>query len=133
MSFSERPQAWCTPMGLLAVMGPSRNDQGGPPAVCARSFRKIWRSSQKRRSSRSIAGKSGTLGTGRYIFILETKRQKGSKCRKIYGNKMKTPPVWDGFRARHADNRRYFSSKILRRSREVFIALRANRAARFRS
>src|ERR1017187_5274994 len=86
MSFNERPQAWWTPMGLLAVMGPSRNDQRGPAAVCARSFWKIWRSSQKRKSSRSMAGKSGTLGTGLYIFIGD-KMQKGiEKCRQTYGS-----------------------------------------------
>src|SRR5580704_14807011 len=62
-------------MGLLAVMGPSRNDQRGPPAVCARSFWKIWRSSQKRKRSRSIAGKSGILGTGLYIFIWRRKAE----------------------------------------------------------
>ena len=28
-----RPQAWWTPIGLLAVMGPSRNDQIGLPAL----------------------------------------------------------------------------------------------------
>src|ERR1039458_4228270 len=77
MSFSERPQAWCTPIGLLAVIGPSRNDQRGPPAVCARSFSKIRFSSQKRSIARSIAGKSGTFGTDRYIFIWD-RWQKGS-------------------------------------------------------
>src|ERR1017187_8971126 len=64
-------------MGLLAVIGPSRNDQGGPPAVCARSFSKMRFSAQKRRTSRSMAGKSGTFGTDRYIFIWD-KWQKGS-------------------------------------------------------
>src|SRR6185369_8529854 len=54
-------------MGLLAVIGPSRNDQRGPSAVCARSLSKTLFSSQKRSISRSIAGKSGTLGTGRYM------------------------------------------------------------------
>src|ERR1017187_4259339 len=69
MSFKDRPQAWCTPMGLFAVIGPSRKDQRGPSAVCARSLSNTRFSSQKRRISRSIAGKSGTLGTGRYMFF----------------------------------------------------------------
>src|ERR1017187_3339081 len=73
ISFSERPQAWCTPIGLLAVIGPSRNDQRGPPAVWARSFSTMRCSSQKR----SMAGKSGTFGTDRYIFIWD-RGQKGS-------------------------------------------------------
>src|ERR1035437_3874527 len=77
MSLSERPQAWCTPMGLLAVIGPSRNDHRGPLAVCARSLWKMRCSSQKRRIWRSMAGKSGTLGTDRYIFM-GTRRRKGS-------------------------------------------------------
>src|ERR1039458_10396370 len=64
-------------MGLLAVIGPSRNDQGGPPAVCARFFSNLLFSAQKRRISRSMAGKSGTFGTDRYIFIWD-QRQKGS-------------------------------------------------------
>src|ERR1017187_5951308 len=77
MSFSERPHAWCTPIGLLAVIGPSRNDQRGPPAVWARSFSKMRFSAQKRSIARSMAGKSGTFGTDRYIFIWD-KWQKGS-------------------------------------------------------
>src|ERR1039458_7000204 len=77
MSFSERPHAWCTPIGLLAVIGPSRNDQRGPPAVWARSFSKMRFSSQKRSMARSMVGKSGTFGTGRYIFIWD-QWQKGS-------------------------------------------------------
>src|SRR5580698_3166401 len=75
MSFSDRPQAWCTPMGLFAVIGPSRNDQRGPFAVCLRSCSKIRFSPQKRRISRSMAGKSGTLGTGRYILMEITGRK----------------------------------------------------------
>src|SRR5262245_38710991 len=66
MSLSERPQAWCTPIGLLAVIGPSRKDQRGPSFVWARSLSKMRRSAQKRRISRSRAGKSGIRGTGRY-------------------------------------------------------------------
>src|SRR5207247_1566293 len=56
-------------MGLFAVIGPSRNDHGEPFAVCSRSLSKIRFSSQKRRTSRSRVGKSGTLSTGRYIVI----------------------------------------------------------------
>ena len=35
-SFSVRPHAWCTPMGLFAVIGPSRNRNSGAPARSAR-------------------------------------------------------------------------------------------------
>ena len=35
-----RPQAWWTPIGLLAVIGPSRNDQRGLPRFFGRSFSK---------------------------------------------------------------------------------------------
>ena len=39
-----RPQAWWTPIGLLAVIGPSRKLQCGPPAFWARSRAKVRRS-----------------------------------------------------------------------------------------
>src|SRR5580704_9939387 len=69
MSFNDRPHAWCTPMGLFAVIGPSRKDQRGPCAFCWRSFSKMRFSSQKRSISRSMAGKSGTLATGLYMLV----------------------------------------------------------------
>src|SRR5579864_5472792 len=56
-------------MGLFAVIGPSRKDQRGPLAFCSRSLSKIRCSSQKRSISRSMVGKSGTFGTGLYMFI----------------------------------------------------------------
>ena len=42
-----RPQAWCTPIGLLAVIGPSRKLQRGPPAFWARRRAKVARSRQR--------------------------------------------------------------------------------------
>src|SRR5580692_5726282 len=56
-------------MGLFAVIGPSRKDQRGPLAFCWRSLSKTRFSSQKRSISRSMVGKSGTFGTGLYMFI----------------------------------------------------------------
>src|SRR5580704_14015216 len=56
-------------MGLFAVIGPSRKDQRGPFALCSRCLSKIRCSSQKRSISRSMVGKSGTFGTGLYMFI----------------------------------------------------------------
>src|SRR5580704_7333727 len=56
-------------MGLFAVIGPSRKDHRGPLAFCSRSLSKIRFSSQKRSISRSMVGKSGTFGTGLYMFV----------------------------------------------------------------
>src|SRR6476660_1382278 len=58
-----RPHAWWTPMGLLAVIGPSRKDQRGLPRFLARNFSKICRSSHQRRVARSRAGKSTWVST----------------------------------------------------------------------
>src|ERR1700683_4520386 len=70
-------------MGLFAVIGPSINDQCGPWALRSRSLSKMRFSSQKRRSSRSIAGKSGTLGTGRYMFVEAGAEGKIDNSRKL--------------------------------------------------
>src|SRR5437588_5760659 len=58
-----RPQAGWTPIGLLAVIGPSRNDHFGLPRFLARTLSKMPRSSQKRRTARSRAGKSTWVST----------------------------------------------------------------------
>src|ERR1051326_2110708 len=68
-SFLDGPITANNPMGLLAVIGPSKNDQRGPWAFFWRSLLKICLSCQKRRISRSIAGKSGTFATGRYMVL----------------------------------------------------------------
>src|SRR5215213_3852158 len=60
-----RPQAWWTPIGLLAVIGPSRKLQCGPPAFWARRRAKVARSRHSARTSCSSATRSGRAGTGR--------------------------------------------------------------------
>ena len=62
-----RPQAWWTPIGLLAVIGPSRKLQRGPPAFWARSRANVRRSRQRARISCSWATRSGFAVTGRNI------------------------------------------------------------------
>ncbi len=62
-----RPQAWWTPIGLFAVMGPSRKLQRGPPAFWARSRSNVRRSRQRPRISCSWATRSGLLLTGSNI------------------------------------------------------------------
>src|SRR5262245_32846160 len=54
-------------MGLLAVIGPSRNDHFGPPAFWARSLANVRRSSHMARIPCSMATRSGRVGTGRNI------------------------------------------------------------------
>jgi hypothetical protein len=51
------------PIGLLAVIGPSRNDHFGLPRFFSRSFSNACVCSQKRRISRSSAGKSKVVST----------------------------------------------------------------------
>src|SRR5665647_2370792 len=63
-----RPQAWCTPIGLLAVIGPSRKLQRGPPAFWARRRANVRRSRQRARISCSWATRSGLLVTGANIW-----------------------------------------------------------------
>src|SRR4029079_18997598 len=55
------------PIGLLAVMGPSRKLHFGPPAFWARSRAKVRRSRHPSRISYSWATKSGFDSTGRDI------------------------------------------------------------------
>ena len=62
-----RPQAWWTPIGLLAVIGPSRKLQRGPPAFWARSRANVRRSRHWARISCSWATRSGFELTGRNI------------------------------------------------------------------
>src|SRR5688572_26887949 len=50
-------------MGLLAVMGPSRNDHFGLPRFCARNLSNAWVRSQNSRMERSRAGKSTWVST----------------------------------------------------------------------
>src|SRR5690349_16803682 len=66
-SLYARPQAWWTPIGLLAVIGPSRKLHLGPPAFCARSRANVRRSRHRARISCSWATKSGFDVTGRNI------------------------------------------------------------------
>ena len=64
-----RPQAWCTPMGPLAVIGPSMNDQWAPLWFLAR---RVWKASvsfQKRRMSRSREGKSTLWATSSNMLL----------------------------------------------------------------
>src|ERR1035437_1077608 len=63
-----RPQAWWTPIGLFAVMGPSRKLQRGPPAFWARRRANVRRSRQRARISCSWATRSGLLATGANIW-----------------------------------------------------------------
>ena len=58
-SLYARPQAWWTPIGLLAVIGPSRKLQRGPPAFWARSRANVPRSRHRSSSSCSWATRSG--------------------------------------------------------------------------
>src|SRR5438874_13808560 len=69
MSFSVRPQPWCTPIGLLAVIGPSMNDHRSCPLFFSRSFLKASVSLQKSRTPCSIFGKSSLLSTGLNIVF----------------------------------------------------------------
>src|SRR3954447_24149300 len=62
-----RPQAWWTPIGLLAVIGPSRKLQRGPLAFWARNRSNVRRSRHRSRISYSCATKSGFEVTGRNI------------------------------------------------------------------
>ncbi|MBA7675767.1 hypothetical protein ES703_84004 [subsurface metagenome] len=52
------PHAWCTPMGLFAVMGPSMKDQPGKSFVSSTRFLKAPIFSQKTSVSRSSLAKS---------------------------------------------------------------------------
>src|SRR6266508_217380 len=54
-----RPQAWWTPIGLLAVIGPSRKLQRCPPASWVRSRANVRRLAQRASNSCSCATKSG--------------------------------------------------------------------------
>ena len=67
MSLYVRPQAWWTPIGLLAVIGPSRKLQRGPPAFCSRRRSNVRRSRQRASTSCSWATRSGLLLTGSNI------------------------------------------------------------------
>ena len=53
-SLSVRPQAWWTPMGLLAVMGPSRNDHFLPPLLRDRNLLNMSADFQKSSTSCSF-------------------------------------------------------------------------------
>src|SRR5919198_1065019 len=64
MSLYVRPHAWWTPIGLLAVMGPSRKLQRGPPAFCARRRSNVRCSAQRASRACSRATKSGFESTG---------------------------------------------------------------------
>src|SRR5829696_6327561 len=66
-SLYARPQAWWTPIGLLAVIGPSRKLQCGPPAFRARRRSNVRRSRHSARISCSCATRSGFALTGRNI------------------------------------------------------------------
>src|SRR6476469_77695 len=64
MSFRVRPHPWWTPIGLLAVIGPSMKLNGSPPRLRSRSVSKV-RSRSHRSSTRcSSPIWSGCLGTG---------------------------------------------------------------------
>src|SRR5438093_2793208 len=66
-SLYARPQAWWTPIGLLAVIGPSRKLHFGPPAFWARSRSNVRRARHSARISCSWATRSGFALTGRNI------------------------------------------------------------------
>src|SRR5664280_1060410 len=68
-SLYARPQAWCTPIGLLAVMGPSRKLQRSLPAFWARRRANVWRSRHRARISFSWATRSGLELTVRHIVL----------------------------------------------------------------
>src|SRR5690349_4263315 len=68
-SLYARPQAWWTPIGLFAVIGPSRKLQRGPPAFCARSRANVRRSRHVASSSCSWATRSGFEVTGRNMHL----------------------------------------------------------------
>src|SRR4030042_717704 len=75
MSLEVRPQAWCTPIGLFAVIGPSINDHFlGDDWLRWRYFSTISCSCHQRRISRSKAGKSTLVGTGLNIRFSPTKK-----------------------------------------------------------
>src|SRR5829696_183571 len=59
-----RPQAWWTPIGLLAVIGPSRKLHRGPPSFWARRRANVRRSAHSPSSACSWATKSGLAVTG---------------------------------------------------------------------
>src|SRR5919199_4666098 len=60
------PQAWCTPMGLLAVIGPSRNEKRlEAPAFLRTYFCIMSRSRHQASVLSSREGKSGRGSTGR--------------------------------------------------------------------
>src|SRR3954447_23592902 len=64
-SLIERPHAWCTPIGLLAVMGPSMNDQRCSDVSLRRMYRPIMLRSRHQASVRfSLSTKLGRVGTG---------------------------------------------------------------------
>src|ERR1700675_2973524 len=66
-SLEVRPQAWGTPIGLLAVIGPSRKLHFGPPAFWARRRSNVRRSRHSARVACSWAMRSGFAVTGRNI------------------------------------------------------------------
>src|SRR4029450_4908909 len=89
-SWERGPQAWCTPIGLLAVIGPSRKLQRGPPAFCARSRANVRRSRHVSRSSCSWATRSGFEVTGRNMH-LRCGRGSASRRRRTAGSVRQAP------------------------------------------
>src|ERR1035437_10542790 len=67
MSLYVRPQAWWTPIGLLAVIGPTRRSSDLPPAFWARRLANVRRSRQRASISCSAPMRSGLALTGRNI------------------------------------------------------------------
>ena len=64
-SLYERPHAWCTPIGLFAVIGPSMNDQRRSDAALRRMYFSIIRRSRHHSSvAFSISTNFGRVDTG---------------------------------------------------------------------
>ena len=74
-SFSVRPHAWCTPIGLFAVIGPSRNRNSGAPARSSR------RRSKARRRRPSAAGPAARPRAGCSASRSWAPRTRGGRTR----------------------------------------------------
>src|SRR5947208_390564 len=69
MSFSVRPHPWWTPIGLLAVIGPSMKLNAGPPRLRSRSVSNVRSLSHRPSVECSSATWSGFAGTGWKVGI----------------------------------------------------------------
>src|SRR5258705_8353207 len=88
MSLNVRPHAWWIPIGLFAVIGPSRKEKRGPPRFWATRCEKTCSRSQNSRVAVATATKSSGPGVANMLVspCLCVERP-GGRCRET-----KRPP-----------------------------------------